>query len=500
MNRSRVVLRSIVATYIYFAVQMVVTFTAVPIALHHVGETEYGRWVGLGSIAGWAGLAEIGVSGLLIARLSRRFENGDLAIAAWELWHGLMIAALSAIVGAVILMAVGAIFIWTAPGSFRLTRLPFFSVACLAGSVAFSQFANALAALQHARLRPVSTTIAGIVASVVSLGASISLLPWLGAAALAVGQLARAVLYALPLAVWNWRFLLSHLPSHRFERATLAPFLSAGVTGLGVRWLQCVLGTYDVFSVSMLRGPDPAAMYANTSKPVGMAVGMSSSFGSAIMPSFSRYLAGRGGAAAYGVFIASARTVLAVCGGLAMAFVGAYSPLLAAWIGDDFVLPPHLVVAISIAAVAQAWLAFVSFLFGGTGRFTTGNVILLVEGIARIALMTVGMLTGGIFGMVVCAAVTQLIAVVWYAVTVARLNGVSPSWADLGGLVAEFALVGSALSGAALVSQYRLPLVPAIACSGGLAVLLFTFLTLRERSLRSFLLAAARQALRPAGA
>lgn len=500
MNRSRIVLRSIVATYIYFIVHMVVAFTVVPIALHEVGETEYGRWVGLGSIAGWAGLAEVGVSGLLIAKLSRHFERNELTNAAHELWHGLLIAALSAIVGAVVLAAVGAIFVWSAPESFRLSRLPFFAIACLAGGVAFSQFANALAALQHARLRPVSTTVAGIVASVAALAASICLLPWLGAAALAVGQLLRAVLYATPLAAWNAQFLFAHLPSVRFDRASFFPFLSAGASGLGVRWLQCLLATFDVFTVSMLRGPDPAAMYANTAKPVGMAVGMSASFGSAIMPSFSRYSAGRGGAAACGVFMASVRTVLAVCGGLAMAFVGAYAPLLSAWIGEEYLLPTHVVVAIAIAAVAQAWLAFVSFLFGGTGRFTTANIILLVEGIARIALMTAGMFVGGIFGMAVCAAVTQLGAVVWYAVTIARLNGVSASWPALAGLVAEFAVVAIALTGAMFVSQSRLPLATSIACSGCLALILFAFLTLREHTLRTFLVAAARQALRPARA
>jgi O-antigen/teichoic acid export membrane protein len=498
MNRSRIVLRSIIATYVYFIVQMGVTFITVPIALHHVGETEYGRWVGLGSIAGWAGLAEVGVSGLLIAKLSRRFENNELTNAARELWHGLVIAAISAIVGAVVLAAVGVIFVWSAPESFRLSRLPFFAIACLAGGVACSQFANALAALQHARLSPVSTALAGIVASVVSLAASICLLPWLGAAALAVGQLARAFLYAAPLAVWNSRFLLAHLPSLRFDRAFFIPFLSAGASGLGVRWLQCLLGTFDIFTVSMLRGPDRAAMYANTAKPVGMAVGMSSSFGSAIMPSFSRYSAGRGGAAAYGVFMASARTVLAVCGGLAMVFVGAYAPLLSAWIGPDFVLAPPLVVAIAVAAVAQAWLGFVSFLFGGTGRFTTANIILLVEGITRIGLMTVGMFTGGIFGMAVCAALTQVVAVVWYAITVARLNGVSASWPSLAGLVAEFAVVAVSLSGASLLSNCQLPLAAAIACSGTLAAILFGFLTMREQNLRSFLIAATRQAFFPA--
>jgi O-antigen/teichoic acid export membrane protein len=498
MNRSRIVLGSIVATNVYSVVQMAVTFTTVSVTLAHVGEMEFGRWIGLGSIAGWAGLADVGVSGLLIAKLSRHFENNEHTYAARELWHGLAIGALSAIVGAALFGVVAVIFAQSAPESFRLSHGPYLAIGCLAGSVALSLFGNTLAAFQNAQLRPVASTVVNIAASLGGMAASISLLAWLGVSALAVGQLLRSIIYATPLATWNLRFLLMHPQSLRFDRASFRSFLNAGASGLAVRWLQCLLGTYDVFAVSMLRGPAAAALYANTARPVGMAVGMSSGFGSAIMPSFSRYTAGRSGAAAYGVFIASARTVLAVCGGLAIAFVGAYAPLLTAWIGEEFVLPPHLVVTISIAAVAQAWLAFVSFLFGGTGQFTTANVILLVEGIARIALMTIGMYLGGIFGMAISAAFTQVVAVVWYAVAIARLNGVSASWPALAELVAEFVVVAVALSGASLVSQSGLPLAAAVACSGFLAVVLFCSLTLREQTLRTFLLAAARQALRPA--
>ena len=498
MNRSHIVLRSIVGTYVAFAVQMGVTLTVIPLALQQLGETEYGRWVGLSAISGWATIADMGVSGLLIAYLSKSFERNDLAQAARVLWHGLIIAAGSAVLGAAILGLATAVAMRTTPDSFQLSQTPVAAVICLTAAISLSQLGNAFASLQHARLRPVTTAAVGIVASLGSLAASIALLPTLGATALAVGQLTRGLLYATPLAVCNARFLIEHLNSTRVDRAAFRPFFFAGLTGMAVRWLQGILGTYDVFSVSTLYGPDQAALYANTTRPAGMAVGLSSSFGSAIMPSFSRYSTSRSADESQRVFLSCVRMVLAVCGALAMAFVVAYRPLLTSWIGPEFVLPPLIVAAVAVAAVAQAWLGFVSFVFGGTGHLVPANLILFIEGVVRLALMTVGLFLGGVLGLALAAAITQTAAGLSYVRTLARVHGIPTPWRALLGLVGEFVLIAAALLGAALYSRNSLSLVPSLFAATAAAGFLLAFLTCRERELRTFLITAIRQALWPA--
>jgi O-antigen/teichoic acid export membrane protein len=263
--------------------------------------------------------------------------------------------------------------------------------------------------------------------------------------------------------------------------------------------LQSILGTFDVFSVTTLRGPDQAALYANTARPVGMAVGLTSSFGSAIMPSFSRYASGKSSEASQRVFVACSRTVLAACGALAIAFVVAYNPLITAWIGAEFVLPPYLVSAIAIAAVSQAWLGFVSFLFGGTGHVTSANVILVIEGLIRIVAMFAGLFFFGFVGLALAAAITQAIAAISYARSLAIINGLRIDWPSLAGLAGEFLVISGTLACAAALSQRPMPLLQAVAMGGLAAVALFGFFALRERELRTFLFTAMRQALGPTG-
>jgi O-antigen/teichoic acid export membrane protein len=496
MNRSRVAIRSLIGSYMTLAVQMAVTLTVVSIAVKSLGENEYGRWVGLSSIAGWAALTDLGIGGMLTFHLSKLLEKRDLPQAAGILWHGLIISAVSGFVAFIVLGVVAVTAIWLQPDSFQLSRTPLLAAGLLAVSVPVTQLGTALAALQHARLRPLSSAAVSVVAALGSLAMSVALLPLLGATALAVGQFTRGVLMAGTLGVFNVRFLRNHLPSLAVNWEMFRPFLVTGFTGVANRWLQGILVTYDAFSVSLLCGPAQAAVYANTARPAGMATGLAAAgFGPAIMPLFSRFSTTRSVGEAQRVYVTCVRLVLAVCAALAIGFVFAYRPLITAWIGKEYVLPPQIVAVVAMAAVAQAWFGFATYLFGGSGHFLPANKLMLIEGLLRGSFMTAGVMIGGLFGLAVALAVTQAFAVIGCVGLLARVNGVAMPWKALVTVAAEAVAVASILALAAVYASNQLRLLEALLAGATGAVLLLSVFTLREATLRCFVMEAINQAI-----
>jgi O-antigen/teichoic acid export membrane protein len=469
---------------------MTVTLTIVPLGIKHLGENEYGRWVGLNSMSGWAALTDLGVAGMLVFHLSKCIEQKNLSQAALMLWHGLILSAGTAILGAVVLSVTTSAAIWTNPNSFKLAQLPFLSMACLTTAVALSQLGNALSALQQATLMPMANAFVSIIASIGSLLTCVALLPTLGAAAFAVGQLVRSLLQVVPLAFWNIRFLISNLPSVSLDRKTFIPFFAAGILGMANRWLQGILVNYDAFSISIIEGPAQATHYVNTSRPASMATGLSSSLGTALMPLFSRHYATNSPCNSHRVYLACVRMELAVCSALAIAFVCAYRPLIARWIGPEFVLPPVLVAAISLAAVAQAWLGFASYLFGGSGHFVLANKLLLVEGLIRGASMTLAALVFGILGLTLAAAVTQLVAVMCHVYAMSRFSSTPVHWGSLASLSFDITVVACFLLIAAFVDYGSESLTFSILLGGSAGLILLLFIICRDRELREALLRA----------
>jgi hypothetical protein len=188
---------------------------------------------------------------------------------------------------------------------------------------------------------------------------------------------------------------------------------------------------------------------------------------------------------------------MAICAALAMGFVVSYKPVIAAWVGAEYVLPPRLVAVIAMAAVAQAWLGFATYLFGGSGHFLPANKLLLIEGLLRGVLMTAGVVWGGIFGLAVVLAVTQTVAVVCCVGLLARVTSVPAPWNAIATIAGEAAAVGWLLAAAAQYSGDRLRLVDSLLAGAVASALLFLIFTCREGELRGFLIGAVKEAIRP---
>jgi len=500
MSRHVSVIASLACNYLATGSLIVCSLAIVPLAIRHLGDVGYGTWLGLTALAAVGSMADMGVSGVLVVRLSRALEQSRDGEAMAELLNGLAVSALSSIIGGLIVLGSILAAEKLSPGSFATSGHNLFVAVAVAIAAAMSQFSVSLTALPTSQLRPIVTGIIGIAAPVAWLVASGLLLPRFGVMGLAIGLLVRSGVTLIPLAIYNAVYLSGHGVSGgaSLDLARCRSFAMLGTLGLAVRWVQSILGTFDVVCVSTTQGPGAAALYANTARPTGMATGLANAFGGALLPAFTRFLAREQGPPAFRLFLNSLRLTVIMAGALAISFVSVRRQFLAAWVGAHFILPTPLTLAIATAAIASTALAFASYMFGSTGRLVQAHGLMCVEGAGRIALMACGAYLFGSLGLAVAATPTPLVATILLLVGMARFTGVRIHATEWLTLAADIALIITGLAAASMLPEvplrvWQIPLVAA-AC-GGLAMLV---LTLRSAPLRQMLLKVAHAVL-PAG-
>ncbi|MFM7291819.1 MAG: lipopolysaccharide biosynthesis protein [Planctomycetia bacterium] len=488
MSRHRTVIASLVCNYAATACQIICGLAVVPMSIRYLGEEGYGTWLGLTALGAIGGLADMGVSGVLVVRLSRALglERHDDASA--ELLSGLAVSAASSVIGGMLVLGavVGAGRL--SPGSFAVSTHVGMTAAALAFAAMLSQFSVSLTALPTAQLRPIVTGLVGIATPMAWLFTSWLLVPRLGMAGLAAGFVIRAVVACVPLGLYNaWFLLRPGGGGTTLDLARCRSFVMLGTTGFLVRWVQSVLGTFDVVCVSATQGPAAATSYANTAKPTMMATGLANAFGGALLPPFTRFLAREKGPPAFKLFLNSLRLTTIVAGSLAIAFAGVRRQFLTAWVGEHFILPIPLTLAIALAAVASCTLAFASYMFGSTGRLLRAQVVTAVEGVTRLSLMAGGAAVGGSLGMAACAIPTPFIVTGMLLHEMGRFTNVRIPFEDWLALVVDLVLIAAGLVAVSLLpfvplGNWQIPL--AAAAFGGVALIV---LALRSAPLRKLL-------------
>jgi O-antigen/teichoic acid export membrane protein len=500
MSRHFSVIASLACNYVATACQIVCGLAIVPIAIQHVGEAGYGTWLGLTALAAVGGFADMGVSGVLVVRLSRALEQARHGEARAELLNGLVVAAVSSVVGGFIIFLAVLAAARLSPQSFAASSHGVFIAAAIALASMLSQLSFSLNALPTSQLRPIFTGIVGIAMPVSWLIASVLLVPRFGIIGLAVGLVVRAIVAFIPLGIYNLAFLTRPLGGERcgLDLDRCRSFLMLGATGLAVRWVQSIIGSFDVLCVSTTQGPAAATLYANTARPTSMATSLANGFGGALLPAFTRFLSREQGLPAFRLFLNSLRLTMIMAGGLAIAFVSVRRQFLTAWVGPHFILPVPLSLAIATAAIASTVLSFASYMFGSTGRIMRGQFVLCVEGAVRLALMACGAYLFGSLGMAVAATPTPLVATILMLDGMARFTGVRTYAAESLALAVDAVLIIAGLAAASMLPEFSLQVwqIPLVAAScGGIAILV---LTLRSAPLRQMLLEVAHAVL-PAG-
>ena len=322
MSRHVSVIASLAYNYLATASLIVCSLAIVPIAIRYLGDVGYGTWLGLTALAAVGSMADMGVSGVLVVRLSQALEQARDGEARAELFNGLAVSALSSIVGGLIVLGSILAAEKLSPGSFATSGHNLFIAVAVAITAAMSQFSVSLTALPTSQLRPIVTGAIGIAAPIAWLLASWLLLPRFGVMGLAIGLLVRSGVTLIPLAIYNAFYLSGHGASGgvSLDLGRCRSFAMLGTLGLAVRWIQSIQATFDVVCVSTIQGPGAAALYANTARPTGMATGLANAFGGALLPAFTRFLAREQGPPAFRLFLNSLRLTVIMAGALAISF------------------------------------------------------------------------------------------------------------------------------------------------------------------------------------
>lgn len=500
MSRHVSVIASLACNYLATACQIVCGLAIVPIAIRHIGEDGYGTWLGLTALAAAGGFADMGVSGVLVVRLSRALEQARPGEARAELLNGLVVAGISSIVGGLLIftavLGAGRLL----PQSFAASNHGVFMAFAIAFTSVLSQLSFSLTALPTSQLRPIFTGLVGIAMPVAWLVSSGLLVPRFGIIGLAIGLVIRATVAFVPLVIYNIAFLARSIgdASRGLDVGRCRSFVMLGTTGLAVRWVQSLIGSFDVLCVSTTQGPGAATLYANTARPTTMATSLANAFGGALLPAFTRFLAREQGPPAFRLFLNSLRLTVIMAGALAIALMSVRRQFLTAWVGSHFILPVPLSLAIATAAIASTTLSFASYMFGSTGRIMYAQVVLCIEGAVRLALMACGAYLFGSLGLAVAATPTPLVATIQLLAGMATFTGVQIHAAEWLTLAVDIALIIAGLLAVSMLPEFplqawQIPFVAAIC--GGIA--LFS-LTLRSAPLRQLLLEVAHAVL-PSG-
>ena len=468
-----------------------------PIAIRHLGEAGYGTWLGLTALAAVGGFADMGVSGVLVVRLSRALEQARPGEAKAELLNGLVVAAISSIVAGFLILCTVLGVEKFSPQSFAAANHEVSMAVAIAVAGAMSQLSWSLAALPTSQLRPLFIGLIGIATPAAWLVSSGLLIPRFGIIGLAIGLVVRATVGFVPLCAYNLVFLARSLPGEKvsFDLKRCRSFAMLGTTSLAVRWVQSVLAGFDILCVTATQGPAIATAYANTARPTSMATGLANAFGGALLPAFTRFLAREQGPPAFRLYLNSLRLTVIMAGALAISFVSVRRQFLTAWVGSHFVLSTPLTLVIAGAAIASTILAFASYMFGSTGKIVQSHGLMCAEGAGRIAMMACGGYFFGSLGLAVAAMPTPLVATILLLVGMARFTGVRIRAADWLALVVDITLIIAGLAAASMLPEiplhvWQIPLVAAVC--GGVSLLV---LTLRSAPLRQMLLEVAHAVL-----
>lgn len=254
--------------YMQFGVAIVTGIVMVPLTLHYVGARSWGLWLATGELLGYAGMADLGVLGVLPWMIAEADGRGDRAAMRRFVGHGVWIGAGVACIYAV----VSALLWWVLPSALRLSEAdrvlvggPFALLVVMnALSHPFRVFRATIGGLQDAHFNG----IVSIGHSVLTIGVTaVLLMRGYGLYALAIGAgLPPFITFAA--SILRLRSIAPDLMSG-WNRPTFAEARHLLTNGTGV-WLGALgwqlLAATNAIVITYLRHPEWVPIYNCTAK------------------------------------------------------------------------------------------------------------------------------------------------------------------------------------------------------------------------------------------
>jgi len=254
--------------YVQFGVAIVTGIVMVPLTLHYVGARPWGLWLATGELLGYAGMADLGVLGVLpwmIAEADGRCDRGTMRrLVGHGVWIGTAVTLAYTVISALLW--------WVLPSALRLSEAdrvlvggPFALLVVMNGlSHPFRVFRATIGGLQDALFNG----IVSIAHSVLTVGiTAVLLMRGYGLYALAIGAgLPPFITFAA--SILRLRSIAPDLMSG-WSRPTIAEARHLLTNGTGV-WLSALgwqlLAATNAIVITFLRHPEWVPIYNCTAK------------------------------------------------------------------------------------------------------------------------------------------------------------------------------------------------------------------------------------------
>ncbi len=377
--RRRVLLGS-AANYAGKVFTLVVWFLLTPFMLHHLGPTDYGLWVLVGSVSGYGSLLDLGIGGAVIKYVAEHKARGEileareLVATALQLYVGLGAVAVAAGAVAAVLFP----HVFTVPPHQRSLAawLVFFSFASIGVALPSSTATAVLRGLHRWDV----TNLLAIVGTTVSALATIVILTLGGGLlGLVLSGIVITVAMLLP-AIWAVHRVAPEIPltfrgGNRAQVRRVFSFsLSVFIVDVAGR-VQMKTDEIVIGAVLPLRSVTP---YSLARRLGDLPRILTDQFMKVLLPIASELSSENDSARLQTLYITSMRLTLAICMALGVTLCFLAAPLLGAWVGEQYRSYAYLVVILTAATIVD------------TSQWPAASVL---QGMARhqpLAVMAVG--------------------------------------------------------------------------------------------------------------
>jgi len=447
-SRKLATLQQATGSYINTGIVIAQGLLLIPLYLYYIGAHTYGIWLASGGMLGILGLVNFGIGSLIIQRISRSYACQDMAKVVAYFVNGsliyLGIILIYALVGWTASIWISTILNVTGEEAELLKNC--FQVAVLA--MVLGIFNECMRSFAQALLRPIIPMLGMAVGRVLGIGVTVWMLFYnFGLWAIPAGLLvAEGVIFIFNVL---YTFLLLRKLTERmsFDKCILREYLQTSPALLMSRMGDTLSQESEPLLITIFLSPEVTTAYMVTRRAADIVFRMLNVIVGSTMGPFS-HLAGSSDIEAIRKVVKKLFFISFSAGAIGLAsYVGANHIFVPLWTGELFILDQNIVIFIALGFFARSLRGLLGQMLYGLGDFSYTSIVVLLEGVIRIA-MSLGLLSiFGIIGVPLAFVLSCLVAMLVLAV---RLKNKLMMDFNLS-VIIRFLFSGSVLFGIAMV-------------------------------------------------
>ena len=388
------------------AVTTVVTLLSVPLALSHLGATQYGVWMSITSLVAVVAAADLGVGNGLLNGIAEAHGRTDRDLARRYASSAFLLLSGVALFLALIAVVIQPLISWTdllntpslaSSGDGRATALVL--LGCSFALIPLGIAARIHMGYQEGFINSVWQGV-GSVIGLLGLLAAVALdanLPWT-VFAFTVGPVLSAGLN-LAVLFHQRAWLRPHLDA--FHRRIAAKLLGTGLQFAALQAVFAVAFLSDNIVVAHIFGADAVTQYAVHAQLFGFAPLLAGMALSPFWPAYGESIVRGDVVWARKTLIRSVIATIALVGGASVVLLVVGTPLMQLWVGSRVQPSIPLMLALGLWATLSSVGSAVAMFLNGAGMLRAQVVLACMMGPAAVLGKIIGALTFGLPGLVI---------------------------------------------------------------------------------------------------